>query len=120
MKLTLILSLFITVQLFGQQKSASGIRHAIVVSGPKTFEFNEKDEITWEYDGNSKDISKLATGNYLITYPDKVIEITPAKEVVWPYRSAVNPEFMSAERLADGSIFMWPKKIFICMVIPHF
>ena len=98
----LILTLFVTAPLWSQQKSESGIRHAIVVSGPKTYEFNEQDEIVWEHDGNSKDIAKLANGNYLITYPDNVIEITPAKEIVWTYRSSVNPELMSAQRVEHG------------------
>ncbi len=106
MKLTLILSLLIPllipVQLWSQQKSESGIRHAIVISGPKTFEINEKDEIIWEYDDDSKDISKLANGNYLITYLDKVVEVTPAKKVIWTYKQTVNPEIMSAQRLPDG------------------
>jgi len=101
--LTIITCLLSTIPLWCQQKSETGIKHAIVVSGPKTFEFNEKDEIVWEYDGNSKDISKLDNGNYLITYPNKVVEVTPAKEIVWEYSSAVNPEFMSAERLTDGN-----------------
>ena len=100
--LSLLISLLIPVQLWSQQKSESGIRHSIVISGPKTFEFNEKDEITWEYDDDSRDISKLANGNYLITYLDKVVEVTSAKKVVWTYKATINPEFMSAQRLPDG------------------
>ncbi|MDH3652017.1 MAG: hypothetical protein OEQ53_20185 [Saprospiraceae bacterium] len=103
MKLTLILSLFIAVPLWSQQKSDLGIRHAIVISGPKTFEINEQDEVVWEYKGNSKDMFKLSNGNYLITYPEEVIEVTPSKEVIWSYQSAINPEFMSAQRLPDGN-----------------
>jgi hypothetical protein len=102
LSLSLLISLLIPVQLWSQQKSEFGIRHSIVISGPKTFEFNEKDEITWEYDDDSKDISKLANGNYLITYLDKVVEVTPAKKVVWTYKATINPEFMSAQRLPDG------------------
>ncbi|MEZ4772123.1 MAG: hypothetical protein R3D00_03000 [Bacteroidia bacterium] len=100
--LTLILILVLTLPLRGQQKSETGIRHAIVVSGPKTFEINENDEIVWEYDGNSRDISKLPGGNYLITYAKEVKEISPDKKVVWVYQSELNPEIMSAQRLADG------------------
>lgn len=99
---TLLLSLSFTCPIQSQQKSELGIRHAIVISGPKTFEINEEDEIVWEYEGNSKDMAKLANGNYLITYPTKVIEITLDKKIIWTYRTTVNPEFMSAQRLANG------------------
>lgn len=97
-----LLSICFVLPLFAQQKSATGIRHAIVISGPKTFEINENDEIVWEYEGNSNDMSKLPNGNYLITYPSKVVEVTPSKEVIWSYSSAVNPELMSAQRLPNG------------------
>ncbi len=104
MKLTsfLFLALFSTAPLSGQQKSEFGIRHAIVISGPKTFEINEKDEIVWEYMDDSKDITKLVNGNYLITYLDKVVEVTADKKVIWSYSNDGKTEFMSAQRLSDG------------------
>ena len=49
------------------------MRHSVVISGPKTFEFNENDEIVWEFDDRSKDISKLDSRNYRVTYRDQVI-----------------------------------------------
>ena len=85
-----------------QQKSESGIRHSIVICGPKTLEINEQDEVVWEYMDNSRDISKLSNGNYLITYANKVVEVTPDKKVVMTYVSVVNPELMSAQRLPNG------------------
>lgn len=102
MKFTLFLSLLITIQIYGQQKSETGIRHSIVISGPKTFEINENDDIVWEYPGDAKDMYKLDNGNYLIAFLDRVVEVTPAKETVWTYTSEVNPEFMSAQRLPNG------------------
>lgn len=104
MKYSLLTFIFLifSFQLFPQQKSETGIRHAIVISGPKTFEINEEDEIVWEYKGNSNDMSKLANGNYLITYKNKVVEVTPEKKVIWTYVSVVNPELMSAQRLSNG------------------
>ncbi len=102
MKFTLFLSLLITVQIYGQQKSETGIRHSIVISGPKTFEINENDDIVWEYPGDAKDMYKLDNGNYLIAFLDRVVEVTPAKETVWSYTSEVNSEFMSAQRLPNG------------------
>lgn len=103
---TLILGFCLSTQLltplWSQQKSETGIRHAIVVSGPKTFEMNETGEIVWEYEGNSRDISKLPGGNYLISYATEIVEITPEKKVIWKYKSDKNPELMSAQRLDDG------------------
>lgn len=103
-----IFVLIVTVLLFASsswshQKSEYGIRHSVVISGPKTFEFNENDEIVWEFDGRSKDISKLDSGNYLVTYRDQVIELDPSKKTVWSYTQSVNAEIMSAQRLTDGN-----------------
>ncbi len=100
--LFLLLGFFLIVPLWGQQKSETGIRHAFVISGPKTLEINEQDEIVWEYNGGSRDIHKLANGNYLITYATKVVEVTPSKTVIWDYESTVNTELMSAQRLRNG------------------
>lgn len=98
----LAVAILLTASLCGQQVSETGIRHSIVISGPKTFELSESDDIVWEYDNRSRDISKLSNGNYLITYRDKVIEVTPVKEIVWSYSLTVNAELMSAQRLPDG------------------
>ena len=73
-----IFVLLVTVLLFASslwshQKSEYGMRHSVVISGPKTFEFNENDEIVWEFDDRSKDISKLDSRNYRVTYRDQVI-----------------------------------------------
>ncbi|MEM7375345.1 MAG: hypothetical protein AAF587_42510 [Bacteroidota bacterium] len=104
MKRIFLLSLasVFSLQLVSQQKSATNIRHAFVISGPKTMEINEADEVVWEYDGDSKDITKLANGNYLITYKTKVVEVTRAKQVLWSYETTINPELMSAQRLNSG------------------
>lgn len=89
--------------LFSQQKSTTNIRHAFVISGPKTMEIDEQDNIVWEYEENSKDISKLANGNYLITYHGSVLEVTADKKVIWSYETTLNPELMSAQRLKNGN-----------------
>ncbi|MEM6802956.1 MAG: hypothetical protein AAF696_16220 [Bacteroidota bacterium] len=87
---------------FSQQKSDTEIKHSFVISGTQTQEINEEGEVIWEYRPNSRDISKLTNGNYLITYSAKVVEVTPDKKVVWSYVSVTNPELMSAQRLANG------------------
>lgn len=102
MKYCMLLCVFMTAPLWGQQKSDFGIRHSIVISGPKTFEFDEHNKIVWEYDDRSKDITKLENGNYLITYPKRVIEVTNAKDIIWTYTQSVNREIMSAQRMPDG------------------
>lgn len=84
------------------QKSDSGITHSIVVSGPMTMEIGEDDAVVWHYNNGSKDASKLANGNYLITYGKKVVEVSPEKAVVWTYNKTINDELMSAQRLSDG------------------
>ncbi len=102
MKICILLCAFITAPLWSQQNSNFGIRHSVVISGPKTFEFDEQDKIVWEYDDRSKDITKLENGNYLITYPKRVIEVTNAKEIIWTYTQSLNREIMSAQRMPDG------------------
>lgn len=102
MKLSIFICLIISLPLLAQQKSELGIRHTVVISGPKTLEINEKDEIVWEYEDNSRDMTKLENGNYLITYATRVLEVTPGKKIIWKYESSVNPELMSAQRLANG------------------
>ena len=86
----------------GQQKSETGITHSFVISGPRTMEVNEKDEVVWDYGKPSSDASKLANGNYLITKGRRVVEVDQNKAVVWSYETTANPEVMSAQRLADG------------------
>lgn len=101
--LTIYIILLLSWQFsFSQQKSESGIKHSFIISGPKTIEINEEGEVVWEYRENSRDISKLANGNYLITYASKVVEVTPEKKEVWSYVSVTNPELMSAQRLPNG------------------
>lgn len=97
-----VIGLAFGATLIGKQESEQGIRHSIVISGPRTLEFNESDEIVWDYESRSRDISKLDNGNYLIALRDEVVEVTPMKKVVWSYRQDVNAELMSAQRLEDG------------------
>lgn len=102
LSICLLISCSLISCLYGQQKSETGIKHAFVVSGTKTMEVNEHDEIVWEYKGHSNDIRKLDNGNYLIAYKNKVVEVTPDKKIIWTYVSVVNPELMSAQRLSNG------------------
>ena len=102
MKYIPLLGLFLTTSLWSFQQSDFGIRHSIVISGPKTFEIDEQDSVVWEYHDRSKDITKLSNGNYLITYPQQVIEVTKTKDIIWTYPNTINKEIMSAQRLPSG------------------
>lgn len=86
----------------GQQKSETGIRHSFVISGPRTLEISETDEVVWDYGKGSPDASKLANGNYLVTGKGIVVEVDADKKVVWSYKKTINAEFMSAQRLDNG------------------
>ena len=72
---------------------------------------NQKGEVEWEIPCrfNSHDIAALPNGNFLLhTAPNKIVEMTPAKEVVWewvskpvaPYAGPV--EIHGFQRLKDG------------------
>ncbi len=73
---------------------------------------NAAGEVEWEApcSHNSHDIAALANGNFLVhVAPDKVVEMTPERKVVWewvarpvaPYAGAV--EIHAFQRLPDGS-----------------
>jgi hypothetical protein len=66
------------------------------------------DRITWP----ARDADRLPNGNTLITAADRILEVTPDKEVVWVLRlkdvtftdrvSAQTQGFYKAERVSDG------------------
>lgn len=95
--------IFVLTGADAQQHSQSGIVHSFVISGPKTMEIDEYDNIIWEYDEGSRDISKLISGNYIITYANRILEVTPDKKIVWRYDLTGNDELMSAQRLMNGN-----------------
>ena len=103
MRYLICLGLFFSSHAFAQQKSDYGIRHSIVISGPRTIEINEQDEVVWDYGMRSRDMTKLENGNYLITLRDEVLELSSDKQVVWKYIRTMNSELMSAERLSNGN-----------------
>lgn len=61
-----------------------------------------------------RDVDRLPNGNTLITAADRILEVTPGKEVVWQLRlanivftdrqSAQSQGFYKAERVSDGRI----------------
>ena len=72
---------------------------------------NPRGELEWEVEckHNSHDIALLENGNLLLhTGPAKVVEMTPARQVVWQYESRPKPPYVGRveihafQRLPDG------------------
>src|SRR3954466_15779566 len=72
---------------------------------------NRRGEIEWEVpcQHNSHDIALLENGNLLLhTGPAKLVEMTPAKQIVWQYECQPKPpyagrvEIHAFQRLSDG------------------
>ncbi len=88
---------------YGKQVSASGIRHSMLITGPKTVLVGEGGEVLWQVGENSRDGSVLPDGNLLIAHARHAREYTRDGEVVWEYTiSEENGELERATRLAGG------------------
>ena len=88
----------------GEQRSASGIKHSFLVTGPKTCIVNESSEITWQINKASRDGTVLPNGNILIAFAKEVIEYNKDQEIVWTYKlSNANKEIATAQRLPNGN-----------------
>ena len=97
----------------------------MIAGNPLTMEISEADEVVWQYNGegagageseawltghpgasalNGRDGSKLDSGNYIVVLSDRVVEVSPDRDVVWSYcvDKSVNDELISAQRLPDG------------------
>ena len=80
------------------------IRHSYLVMGGKTAIIGEDGKATWEYDGGSRDGFVLPSGNALLAYSDRVVEVTRDKQVVFSYqRSKENSEIGTTQRLYNGN-----------------
>ena len=79
-------------------------------NGTILWRFPIPDRRTWP----ARDANRLPNGNTLITAADRILEVTPGKEVVWQLRladvvftdrhSAQTRGFYKAERVSDGVI----------------
>lgn len=84
--------------------SSEPIRHSYLVLGGKTAIIDEMGKVAWEYRGGSRDGFVLPNGNLLITWVDRVEEVTRDKQVVFTYtRSKENGELSTAQRLYNGN-----------------
>lgn len=88
----------------GDDAALPGIRHSYLVMGGKTAIIGEDGKATWEYDGGSRDGFVLPGGNVLLAYSDRVVEVTPDKQVVFSHqRSKENSEIGTTQRLYNGN-----------------
>lgn len=80
------------------------IRHSMLVLGQRTAIISEAGEVTWEYDGGSRDGFVLPNGNLLVAYRDHAVEVQPDKTVVWTWKlSKENSELGTVQRLYSGN-----------------
>ena len=87
-----------------RQVSSEGIRHSILICGKLTQLINEKNEVVWQVNENSRDGSVLPSGNILYSARNVAKEMTRDMKVVWRYALAKpNKELGTAWRLANGN-----------------
>lgn len=80
------------------------IRHSMFVLGQRTAIISEAGEVTWEYDGGSRDGFVLPNGNLLVAFRDHAVEVQPDKTVVWTWKlSKENSELGTVQRLYNGN-----------------
>ncbi len=87
-----------------RQVSSEGIRHSILICGRQTQLINEKSEVVWQVNENSRDGSVLQNGNILFSANNMAKEMTRDMKVVWRYALAKpNKELGTVWRLANGN-----------------
>jgi hypothetical protein len=100
-----------SVRLAAADASGTGGHRVLAQDNGHVAIVNRRGEVEWETEckHNSHDIALLENGNLLLhTGPAKVIEMTPAKQVVWQYECQPKPpytgrvEIHAFQRLPDG------------------
>jgi outer membrane protein assembly factor BamB len=91
-------------QSFGEQRSASGIKHSFLLCGPITGIVDEESKLAWESKGASRDGYVLPTGNVLISQNNRARELTRDGKEIWTYAlSPENKELGTVVRLENGN-----------------
>lgn len=89
---------------FGEQKSASGIRHSFLLCGSHSVIVDEETRVVWESKGSSRDGFVLANGNVLISQHNLAREMTREGKEHWVYPlSPENKELGTVVRLESGN-----------------
>ena len=89
---------------FGEQRSATGIKHSFLLCGPLTGIVDEESRLGWESKGASRDGYVLPDGNILISQNNRARELTREGNEVWTYvLSPENKELGTVVRLENGN-----------------
>lgn len=89
---------------FGEQRSASGIRHSFLICGKYTAIVAENGTVDWESQGGSRDGFVLANGNVLFSQGNRGREVTRDGREIWSYPlSKENKELGTVVRLESGN-----------------
>lgn len=87
--------------------SAAEIRHSMLVLGARTAIIDEDGNAVWEAPGGSRDGFVLPSGNVLVSWSDRVEELTRDGKVVFARRlSAPNREVGTVQRLYNGNTLL--------------
>ncbi|HQW30444.1 MAG TPA: hypothetical protein PK529_14725, partial [Verrucomicrobiales bacterium] len=60
---------------FGEQRSATGIKHSFLICGPRSGIVDENSQLVWESKGSGRDGYVLPSGNVLISQNNRAREI---------------------------------------------
>ncbi len=89
---------------FGEQRSASGVKHSFLLCGKYTVIVGEDGLAQWESQGGSRDGFILASGNVLFSQGNRAREVTRENKEVWSYAiSEGNKELGTVARLDSGN-----------------
>ena len=89
---------------FGEQRSASGVKHSFLLCGKYTVIVGEDGLAQWESQGGSRDGFILASGNVLFSQGNRAREVTRENKEVWSYAiSEGNKELGTVARLESGN-----------------
>ncbi len=89
---------------FGEQRSASGIRHSFLLCGSHSVIVDEESRLVWESKGASRDGFVLANGNVLISQHNLARELTREGKEVWTHPlGPENKELGTVVRLDSGN-----------------
>ena len=96
-------AVLLSASLYGAEQSPP-IRHSYLALGAATVIIDEMGSVVWEYDPGSRDGFVLPSGNVLLAFAKKVVEVTPDKKIVFQYDlSPSNSEISTAQRLYNGN-----------------
>ena len=102
-----LLSLFAAFLLLASVASAGHRFLCTDSNGNKVAIVSADGAIEWEYPAqHPQDCWALPNGNYLFCHSRGAIEITPAKQIVWEYKSPEKTEINACQPLPGGGVFL--------------